>query len=74
MCYKILTNEQYAFRNSRSTDKAIYHLTNNILQALDDNQLVGGIFCDLPKAFDYVSYDILLAKLEFYGVKVTHTN
>jgi hypothetical protein len=49
-------------------DKAIYHLTNNILQALDNNQLVGGLFCDLSKAFDYVNHDILLAKLEFYGV------
>jgi hypothetical protein len=38
------------------------------LKALDDNQLVGGIFCDLTKALDYVSYDILLAKLEFNGV------
>jgi hypothetical protein len=68
-CYTILANERYRFRNNHSTDKAIYHLTNNILKALDDNQLVGGIFCDLTKAFDYVSYGILLAKLEFYGVK-----
>jgi hypothetical protein len=67
-CYKILANEQYGFRNNHSTDKAVYHLTNNILKALDDNQLVGGIFCDLTKAFDYVSYDILFAKLELYGV------
>ena len=35
---------------------------------MDNNQLVGGIFCDLTKAFDYVNYEILLAKLEFYGV------
>jgi hypothetical protein len=64
----MLAKEQYGFRNNYSTDKAIYHLTNNILQALDNNQLVGGLFCDLSKAFDYVNHDILLAKLEFYGV------
>ena len=57
--YKILANEQYGFKNNHSTDKAIYHLTNNILKALDDNQLVGGIFCDLTKAFDCVNHNIL---------------
>ena len=27
--YKILSKEQYGFRNNYSTEKAIYHLTNN---------------------------------------------
>jgi hypothetical protein len=30
---------------------------------------VGGIFCDLAKAFDYVNHDILLSELSFYGIK-----
>ena len=71
--YKILAKEQFGFRNNYSAEKAIYHLINNILKALDNKQLVGGIFCDLAKAFDYVNYDILLTKLEFYGIKgLTH--
>ena len=39
------------------------------LTAMNNNQMVGGIFCDLQKAFDCVNHKILLEKLEFYGVE-----
>jgi hypothetical protein len=65
---QILINEQFGFRHASSTDTTTYKLTKNILTALNNKILVGGIFCDLHKAFDCVSYDILLSKMEFYGI------
>jgi hypothetical protein len=70
----ILAKEQYGFRNNTSAEEAIYQLTNNILKALDNKYFVGGIFCDLTKAFDCVDHDTLLDKLEFYGIKGSANN
>jgi len=43
-----------------TTENAAYKLINEVLNALNNKQIVEGIFCDLTKAFDCVNYDILI--------------
>ena len=62
-----MANEQFGFRSKTSTDLASFHLICKILEALNNRLLVGGIFCDLKKAFDCVDHEILLAKTYQYG-------
>jgi hypothetical protein len=47
---------------------AAYKLTKNILTALNNKMVVGGVFCNLHKVFECVNYDILLSQMEFYGI------
>jgi len=51
-----------------STENASYILLNEILTALNNKKIVGGIFCDLHRAFDCINHAILLEKMKFYGV------
>ena len=50
---------------------ALITLFDKISAALDQGELVIGIFLDFSKAFDTVNHGIRLKKLKLYGVKDT---
>ena len=51
---------QFGFHQHHSTNHALLHLTETIMNALDSGSFACGIFVDLQKAFDTVDHDILL--------------
>ncbi len=69
--HKILYNLQFGFRASHSVNHALISLTESIKNTLDNKRFGCGIFLDLQKAFDTVNHQILLKKLEHYGIRGT---
>ena len=67
--FNILSGDQYGFRKNHSTAYALIQLYDKLSDAIDQGKVTLGLLIYLTKAFDTVSHDILLAKLELYGVR-----
>ena len=67
----IINAEQFGFRRGVSTNEAIAKFLKYIYSGLNENNYNMGIFLDLQKAFDLVNCDILLSKLNHYGIRGT---
>jgi len=65
----LLNDNQYGFRNNHSTELAIIELTQRIMNNMNDKHLTVGVFLDLSKAFDVIDHNLLIKKLNSYGVR-----
>ena len=65
---KLLYEYQFGFQKGKSTHLAIMMLADKITEALDQGDSVVGVFLDFSKAFDTVDHNILLQKMDKYGI------
>ena len=63
------SDHQFGFRHGHSTSHVITLLIENITPAFEKKQSILVIFVNLFKAFDTIDHNIVLSKLEHYGVR-----
>lgn len=63
-----LNDNQWGFRQGRSTEETLIYLTETWKTAIDNRKVVGVIFIDFQKAFDTVSHDVLIHRLQAMGL------
>ena len=67
--HDILINSQYGFRKGHSTSHGITHLHENIIKSIEKQKICAALFIDLKSAFDTIDPNILVSKLDHYGVR-----
>ena len=65
---KIIYYKQFGFRKNFCTNHVIITFIENIQSALENNKFACEIFIDLEKAFYTVDHNMLLSKLNYYGI------
>ena len=66
---KILSDSQYGFRHGTSTVHAAAELVAQFSSAIDCQSCCAGVFIDLKEAFDTVDHELLVEKLNVYGIR-----
>ena len=65
----LIHENQFGFRKGHSTSHALNYSVEHIKSLLNNKQHVLGIFIDLSKAFDTIDHNILITKLNNYGIR-----
>ena len=66
---KIIYRFQFGFRHSYSTTMALIEITDQLREQIENKNMTMGIYIDLTKAFDLVDHNMLITKLQSYGIR-----
>ena len=66
---KFFNSRQYGFRKGRSTFHAILDLTNRLTEVIASGRIAMTILLDVRKCFDMLNRDVLLGKMEHFGIR-----
>ena len=67
----LLAAQQYGFRKLHSTEYATVKLIDHVSKRMESGNIPCTLYIDLSKAFDTLSFDILIHKLKYYGFSGT---
>ena len=67
--HKLLNKFQFGYRSQHSANLALIYLVDKIAKAIDEKEIVLGVFLDFCKAFDTINHTILFSKLNHYGIR-----
>lgn len=65
----LISRNQHGFIKGKSTQTALYQFIQSVIRHFENKEVALGIFLDISKAYDCLDRDILLNKLERYGIR-----
>jgi len=64
----LIFSRQSGFRKNHSTEAALIKIIDDLLFNLDRDKVTGVVLIDYCNAFDMADHELLLKKLEAYGI------
>ena len=71
---KILSELQFGFQKNKSTENAVTSIVSTLDEAKLNRKSSYCVFLDFAKAFNTINHDILLSKLDHYGISGLSNN